>query len=333
MNYIGRNLIFLLLVIGLTGCKPDEPKIPTNPVSSPPVEVQQTEVTKPAVQDVAKEQTKAESKDWLAKLTKETNSVEFRLRSQNVWKPVELDMTFSRFDAIQTKSSSTAEVIYLSGSSLGIKENTLLIFDEDPGQKKKQVDRVIVKSGRLTAKTKTELWVFTDSGLIQIKARKKPAQARIEVKAENVKVSVQSGLAEVIYKKENDFVRLQVGENSDTTIKSEHKIFKNEQIDTEKISEIVIASEVVKPLEKAKLEISEPKENELTAKAEYTVKGRVTAPGAKILLNGELLEVATDLTFSKTINLQPGTNLLVFQLVRSDSSIEFVKRNLRYKAE
>lgn len=299
----------------------------------PVIEEKKTQVVEPPVKEEVTVETKVEAKNWLAKLTLETNAVEFRLRNQNVWKPVEVDMTFSRFDAIQTKNSSAAEVIYLSGSSLDIKENTLLIFDEDPGQKKKQVDRVIVKSGRLTAKTKTELWVFTDAGLIQIKARKKPAQARIEVKAENVKVSVQSGLAEVVYKKDKDFVRQQVGENSDATIKSDHKIFNGQQVDSEKLTEIVAANEQIKLLVKANLEIQQPSENELTVKAEYIVKGRVTAPGAKVLLNGQLLEVTTDLTFSKKITLQPGTNLLVFQLVRSDSSIEFIKRNLRHKAE
>lgn len=327
MNCLVRKLIFLLLFICFTGCKPE--------ITPPPsvIEEKKTLVVEPSVKEEAKVETKVEAKNWLAKLTLETNVVEFRLRNQNVWKPVEFDMTFSRFDAIQTKNSSSAEVIYLSGSSLDIKENTLLIFDEDPGQKKKQVDRVIVKSGRLTAKTKTELWVFTDAGLIQIKARKKSAQARIEVKAENVKVSVQSGLAEVVYKKGNDFVRQQVGEKSEATIKSEHKIFNGQQVDLEKLSEIVAANEQVKILVNANLEIQQPSENELTAQAEYIVKGRVTAPGAKVLLNGQLLEVANDLTFSKKITLQPGTNLLVFQLVRSDSSIEFIKRNLRHKAE
>lgn len=331
MNSLERKLIFLLLLIGFAGCKPNEPKNSVTEVAPPPVEEKQ--IQNQVVEAPVKEETKEIVKDWLAKLTLETNDVEFRMRNQNVWKSAELDMTFSRFDAIQTKNSSTAEVIYLSGSSLDIKENTLLIFDEDPGQKKKKIDRVIVKSGHLIAKTKTELWVFTDAGLVQIKARKKPAQARIEVKAENVKVSVQSGLAEVVYKKEKDFVRLQVGEKSEATITSGHKIFNGQQVDAEKLTEIVAANEQVKLLVNAKLEILEPTENELTAKAEYTVKGKITAPGAKVLLNGQLIEVATDLTFSKQISLQPGTNLLVFQLVRSDSSIEFIKRNLRYKAE
>lgn len=331
MNYLGRKLIFLLLFIGFVGCKPNEPKNTISPVLPSPVEEKQiqNQVVEAPVKAVAQEQIK----DWLAKLTLETNDVKFRMRNQNVWKSAELDMTFSRFDAIQTKNSSTAEVVYLSGSLLDIKENTLLIFDEDPGQKKKQIDRVIVKSGQLIAKTKTELWVFTDAGLIQIKGKKKPAQARIEVKAENVKVSVQSGLAEVVYKKEKDFVRLQVSEKSEATITSAHKIFDGQQIDSEKLTEIVAANEQTKLLVNAKLEILEPAENELTAKAEYTVKGRITAPGAKVLLDGQLLEIANDLTFNKKITLQPGTNLLVFQLVRSDSTIEFVKRNLRYKAQ
>lgn len=279
-------------------------------------------------------------KDWLAKLLKQTNQVEYRQRNQNIWNQAEGELSFMKYDALQTKNSAMAEVVYRSGSTLDVRENTLIIFDEDPGKKKKAEDRVIIKSGQLTGRTKTELWIFTDAGLVQIKAKKgqvivaKTAEAKVVVKNDRtVNIKVKAGTAEVIYKKDNEYTRLAVAENSDVSIKPSTELTSGVQVNADKVNELVTAQTNVAAVGQAELAIDFPADNALVQDSEIEVRGRLTGAGAKLLINGQLAEVSDASTFSKKINLQPGTNLIVFQLVRSDASVKFVKRSVRYQAK
>lgn len=323
MKSHSKTALFFVLLFTFAGCK-NEPAPPPPVVSVPTIS--QTAAVSQVQKSSEPAKTAPVATNWLAKLTQQSNQVEYRERAQNIWKPAEIDLTFLKFDALQTKGSSTAEVVYLSGSTLDVKENTLIIFDEDPGQKKKTEDRVIIKSGQLTGKTKTELWVFTDAGLVQIKAKKKVAEARVVVKKDNaVDIKVKSGTAQVVYKKSGEFTRLEVNENADATIKASSEILKPD--------ELVAAQATAKAPTQANLEVEFPADNALVKESEIEVRGRVTGAGAKLLINGELVQVDDSLNFSKKINLQPGTNLLVFQLIRSDSSVKFVKRSVRYQAQ
>lgn len=325
MKSLSKSAFFSVLFLTFAGCQRELP--PPSVVAIQPAS--QTAVVS-AVQNVEPAKTKPVTTNWLAKLAQQSNQVEYRERSQNIWKAAGVDLTFLKYDALQTKSSSTAEVIYLSGSSLEVKENTLIIFDEDPGQKKKAEDRVIIKTGQLTGKTKTELWVFTDAGLVQIKAKKnsKPAEARIIAKKDNaVDIKVKSGTAQVVYKKSGEFTRLEVKENTDATIKPD-----SEKLNTEELVAAQATATATAPVQ-ANLEIEFPADNALLKESEIEVRGQITGPGAKLLINGELAQIGDSLGFSKKITLQPGTNLLVFQLIRSDSSVKFIKRSVRYQAQ
>lgn len=323
MKSLSKSAFFSVLFLTFASCQRELPP-PSVVVIQP---ASQTAVVS-AVQNVEPAKTKPITTNWLAKLAQQSNQVEYRERSQNIWKAAGVDLTFLKYDALQTKSSSTAEVIYLSGSSLDVKENTLIIFDEDPGQKKKVEDRVIIKAGQLTGKTKTELWVFTDAGLVQIKAKKnsEPAEARIIAKKDNaVDIKVKSGTAQVVYKKSGEFTRLEVKENTDATIRPD-----SEKLNTE---ELVAAQATATAPVQANLEIEFPADNALLKESEIEVRGKITSAGAKLLINGELAQIGDSLSFSKKITLQPGTNLLVFQLIRSDSSVKFIKRSVRYQAQ
>lgn len=57
-----------------------------------------------------------------------------------------------------------------------------------------------------------------------------------------------------------------------------------------------------------------PNETEVSEK-QITVRGHVTEPGAKISINGASTEIGGDLSFEKTVNLDPGSNQIVFQLI------------------
>lgn len=345
-NVLLRVLLIQLFLI-FVGCQKEQPtKAPTPVVVSaatPAITssmVSTTNVTSEAVQVARPKPAAAVERDWLAQLIKKTNQVEYRERNQNIWNQAEGELSFMKYDALQTKNSATAEVIYQSGSTLDVRENTLIIFDEDPGKKKKTEDRVIIKSGQLTGRTKTELWVFTDAGLVQIKAKKgqaaaaKTAEAKVVVKNDRaVNIKVKNGTAEVIYKKDNEYTRLAIAENSDISIKASTELTSGVQVNAEKVNELVAAQTKVVAAAQAELTIDFPADNALVQDSEIEVRGRLTGAGAKLLINGQLAEVSEASTFTKKIGLQPGTNLIVFQLVRSDASVKFVKRSVRYQVK
>ncbi|AZZ35291.1 hypothetical protein CIK05_00220 [Bdellovibrio sp. qaytius] len=333
MKYTLKNLIVLsfFIFVGCQKAQQEKTEVPvvavseTAKVSIDTTTASSTAVTSPAVE-----------KNWLAKLLQQTNQVEFRKRNQNVWNQAEQSLAFLRYDALQTKNSSTAEVIYQSGSTLDVKENTLIIFDEDPGQKKKAEDRIIIKSGQLTGKTKTELWVFTDSGLIQIKAKKgaasKLAEAHIIVKKDRaITVKVNQGTAEIVYKKENEFTRVAVAEKADINLKPSTEVTSGLQVNEDKIQELANAQIKTVATAQADLSIESPADNALVNDEEIEIRGRLTGAGAKLLINGQLAEISDGGIFTKKIKLQAGTNLVVFQIVRSDGTVKFVKRNVRYQ--
>lgn len=340
-------LIQLLLIFN--GCQKDQPakveiplvvSAPATTEIAPTTTSATTATTSETTPVVATPKTVAAEKDWLAKLSKQTNQVEYRQRNQNIWNQAEGELSFMKYDALQTKNSATAEVVYQSGSTLDVKENTLIIFDEDPGKKKKAEDRVIIKAGQLTGRTKTELWVFTDAGLVQIKTKKgqanvtKTAEAKVVVKNDRaVNIQVKNGTAEVIYKKDNEYARLAVNENADVSIKPSTELTSGVQVNADKVNELVTAQIKVAAIAQAELAIDFPADNALVQDAEIDVRGRLTGAGAKLLINGQLVEISESSTFSKKISLQAGTNLIVFQLVRSDSSVKFVKRSVRYQAK
>jgi hypothetical protein len=274
--------------------------------------------------------------NWLAKLETSVNRVEFRQRNESIWKPAELGMVFVRFDALQTQNQSTAKVIYQSGSGLDVKDNTLIIFDHDPGTKKKAEDRVIIKNGELVGSTKTELWIFTNAGLVQIKPEKqKTAKAKVSIaKNDKLAVKVDSGSADVVFKgKEEKYEKIRVAEKSDVEIVSSVKLLDSSSaVSAPKLEEIASASEKVTKVTRAELKVDEPVDGAITSETEITAKGSLSDIGAKLLINGQLVEFQDNLSFSKKIVLQPGSNLIVFQLVRSDASVQFMRKTVRLQA-
>ncbi len=274
--------------------------------------------------------------DWLAKLDSIQNRVEFRQRNESIWKPPELGMFFVRFDALQTQNQSSAKIVYQSGSNLDVGNNTLLIFDHDPGKKKKHEDRVIVKNGELIGTTKTELWVFTNAGLVQIKpeAKSKVAKAKISVQDDQkIKVKVDTGTADVVFKGKDDFEKIHVAPKSDVEITSSVKLIDtNNTVATAKIEAITAAVEKPMKFVKAELSVEQPVDGAVTTDTEIEAKGRLSAAGGKLLINGELTELKDDFSFIKKIKLQPGSNLIVFQVVRSDASVQFMRKTIRLQA-
>ena len=278
--------------------------------------------------------------NWLAQLMKISSSVDYRLREESLWRPASKGIYFERFDGLQTQKNSNAEVQYKSGTQLDLRENTLVIFDKDPGlTKKTKHDRVIVKSGELAGSTTTELWVFTKSGLVQIKSnsKQKKAVAQISLKKENkLKLNLNSGSAQIIYpNKENKYEKISVTQNTEVEIPIISENQKTINFANEKESEVMVenltkADAEIKAATQAELIIEFPQDDFNTDQNQIELKGKLTALGAKILINGELTEANSDLSFTKKINLNEGTNIVVMQLLRSNSTSQFYRKTIKY---
>lgn len=316
--------------IGVSGAVAESPKTEETFVA-PAISEKTTQILEPKAEKPA-------ITNWLAKLDSMQNRVEFRQRNESIWKPTEIGMIFARFDALQTQNQASAKVVYQSGSNLDVKDNTLLIFDHDPGKKKKSEDRVIVKNGELIGSTKTELWVFTNAGLVQIKpeAKTKIAKAKVSIQSdEKIQVKVDTGTADVVFKPKDNapFEKIHVAPKSDVEITSAVKLVDTtNSVSAVKLEEIAVAAEKVVKLTKAELIVEYPVDGAISSEAELTAKGRLTAAGGKLLINGEFVELREDFSFSKKITLQPGSNLIVFQVVRSDASVQFMRKSVRLQA-
>lgn len=265
----------------------------------------------------------------LAVLKKLTNRADMRPREKTVWQAANVGAGFFKHDALQTHETANANIRYESGSQLDLKQNTLIIFDKDPGLNNQAADRVLLKNGELVGATKKELWVFTNAGLVQIKAVKKNQQAQAVLKVgeeKKLKVTVNQGMAELILKKsEKEFQKFSLAEKSDFEFKPPVTL----NVATDNVDVLAKAAVEVKKTTSAELMIETPADDAVTTQEDFEVRGRMTEMGAKLLINGELAATADDLSFKKTLRLTDGANLVVFQLVRSDASVKFYRKNIR----
>lgn len=325
-----KTIVLLFVFCSCTEHKKPElppPEVIPLPAVAPPVEVE----TAPPVAEVAP----VAKLQGLAVLKKLKNRADMRLRDESVWQTAVSGSDFFRHDALQTHEVATAMIQYKSGSSLELKEKTLIIFDKDPGLTDRTSDRVLLKSGELIGTTKKELWVFTNAGLVLIKSRKNiPAQATLRINKERkLKVVVESGSADLILKKnDKSFQKFTLAEKADFefTATVDFNVATDKSIEENNIGIIAKASGDIKNSTLAELVIDAPLDNASSTDEKYLVKGRLTELGAKLLVNGEPAEIANDLTFSKSILLTAGTNLVVFQLVRSDASVKFYRKTIRF---
>lgn len=336
-----------------SGCTPDQKtNPPTEHRTEPPSEPQHNNLNEKVESPSPDKKTQVELQaklksdpkvNWLAQLKERKKDVDYRLHNESIWKKAPIDHTFDRFDAVQTQNASNAKILYQSGSQLDVNENTLLIFDHDPGlpnQKSpdKKEDRIIIKNGELTGATKTELWVFTNAGLVQIKAptgKKTTARAKISIPdGKKLNVQLSSGSADLIYVKNNNFAKLKIGPNSDVQIMNEKSIFSTESIpDESKLKALVQAAAQIKTSTKTALIIDSPKDGATTETKTFEIKGHLTDFGGKLIINGAIITILDDLTFTKKIELSEGANLIVFQLIRSDGSVEFLRRSLKLNTQ
>ena len=185
----------------------------------------------------------------------------------------------------------------------------------------------MIKNGELLGTTKSELWVFTDAGIVQLKAdknSKKSAEARVAIQPDQkLKVSVQTGQADLIFSQNEKIEKIQISALHNVEL-SVPKIILNEK----KLQELAAAVTQLKTTVKSELIIENPKTDTTVNETSFEVKGHLSAIGAQLLINGELMNLSEELQFTKKLQLNEGTNLVVFQLIRSDASTQFIRKTI-----
>ncbi len=191
----------------------------------------------------------------------------------------------------------------------------------------------MVKTGELTGTTVTELWVFTNAGLVQVKPTKLQKSAKIRLSFRNndqLNVKVESGTADLVYRTpEKQFKKINISANNEINYKAPSLVAPDSSL----VNSLNTAAQEVTQITKTELSVDQPTDNLSVNAPEFEVTGKLSNIGAKLLINGDIVEMEADLSFKKKIQLTDGVNLIVFQLVRSDSSVQFVRRTLRYKKE
>mgnify|MGYP001559079134 CR=1 FL=1 len=335
MSILTKQIIFKTSLVLLLLCSCTEEKKAEPAFEKPKPTAADTTLNEktPSVEEV--QIVPQEKLSGLANLTKLKNRADMRGHDQSVWQTAVVGTSFFKHDALQTHENANAQVNYQSGSVLKLKENTLVIFDKDPGQAELANDRVLLKNGELSGSTKKELWIFTNAGLVQIKSLKKnqKAQATLSINPQKkLKLVVNQGTADIIVKKNNtEFQKFSVAEKADFEFKAKvgFNLTDEKTISSDNIGVLSQASTRIKNATQAELIIEAPIDNATSSDEIFEVKGHLTELGAKLIINGEITDIEDDLSFKKKLNLSNGINLVVFQLVRSDSSVKFYRRNVR----
>ena len=332
-----KLLTAIALGFWIFGCpqKPDVQTQELNPILGAKEVVLEKKIETQQTQQVDETQIKKSTvndQNWIAMLKSSTNRVDFKSKSDGTWQAVTSDMNFYKFDSVQTQQQSTALVRYQSKSELDVKEKTLLVFDEDPGAKKKKVDRVILKAGDLLGKTNSELWILTDSGLVQISADKlKPGKARVQIKNDQFKIVVDQGTALVTIKnKNNEIQKIAVTQNNSVNLDTKKQLLPivNDNYADQTFDSVVNQAMAIEKPTEQKVDLDNVSETEFTKKTVYQLSGQLSAVGAKLLVNGEIVQVGPDLKFLKDVKLTKGSNLIVLQVIRSDSTTQFIRKKV-----
>jgi hypothetical protein len=117
-----------------------------------------------------------------ANLLNYKNFVSFRRSQELAWSEIKSLLAFYQQDAIHTAASSEAVIRYSSGSEVVMKENTYLIIGESGGGKdQSNIDRAVMREGKIEGQTSNEMWILTSSALVKLKAKEQSRKAKIKI--------------------------------------------------------------------------------------------------------------------------------------------------------
>ena len=105
--------------------------------------------------------------------------VTFRRQSEVAWEEAMEQLPLFRFDAVRTHSKANAKITFTNGSTIDLNADSLLIINSsEPVASAVSIDKVLVRKGKLTAKTQKDLWVLTSAALYRFWPTKKSKVAQ-----------------------------------------------------------------------------------------------------------------------------------------------------------
>lgn len=270
-----------------------------------------------------------EARSYIAELTRFKPTVNYRRKEELTWQPVEAQLGFARKDALQTQTGASAEVRYNSGSTITLKENTLVVIDDDfHMQGKNKEDRAYLRVGKLEGRAKRELWLLTTAGLVKLKPAEKSsvAVATLSSKADqgHVKLTLQKGQASVISRNPKGNITVQsINISTPVELPVTEKAAAPSSLnpDWEPFLKTARTTKLEVP-KIQRLELLRPADQEVLSSSEVTVEGKLDGTGGKVLINGKLIPVDAEL-FKSSVSLIPGANVISIQLIRDDGTTEF----------
>ncbi len=314
---------------------------PPNPELTSPTPLNQTSATPSPEPSIAADAVKNSSTDreWLAEIKEIKPQVSFRMSQKAIWEDASVDKRLHRYDAVQTQENASARILYQSGSELKVASNSLIVFDQDPGQMKNlrpakvklnkktsTPDRVLLRAGEVKGTTRSELWILSAGGLLKIDAKTQKdsrASATVAVKeGKTLKLTLTAGQGTLI----------STGKNIPLTLNTPVEVAAPLPTWAKTPTSAPAPQAWNPPVgENAQTEVtlSEPADGAQLTTNEVKVSGSLTATsGSKILVNGKIVEISADFKFETTVLLKPGPNVIVVQLITSDGKVKFYRRTV-----
>ena len=272
----------------------------------------------------------------LAQLEQIENKVSYKRGKELLWQDAMLNLPLYRYDWVQTHDGAHAEIGFINGSRISLREKTLVIINPDSKRQKTTQDRAVIRGGAIRGETQRELWILTSAALVKVKADKKNESAVANLVLEegkHLEVKLERGSGMLIQGSGHGNVSgtapetasgkiIQLAVNHPVVIKAP-KVDSNFGEDGSKVQWFEPEA-----APNAQLVLSEPKDHQTVDDSAVFFKGQVTPPGGTVLINGKVISLKEDLSFEVEVPLVDGPNSLVIQLIRGDGSSAFLRRTV-----
>lgn len=264
----------------------------------------------------------------LAVLQRLLPPVIFRRALELSWNDAQMALPLFENDALKTQERAAATIVYQigAGSTLSLRENTHIILSLPGVSDRGDSDRGIVQTGEVTGSTPKELWLMTARALLRLRAKEGQRQGRGTLALSGtgkIKTTLHEGQATLYHTSE----RPREGKFAGTELTLE-KPLEIELNGTGKIEEaaewaaVDLGAVIARQQASVPLDFSAdlPVTNSEINRSQLKIRGKVTALGGKLMLNGKPIPVREDLRFETDMPLSFGANVIVLQLDRPDTT-------------
>lgn len=261
----------------------------------------------------------------IATIEKMVPQVSVRRRQDLVWNEGFFQMPLYLFDTVKTFSQGETIIGMNDSSQLELEKDSWVVLD--PNHLEILPHRPFLRVGKLTAKTRKELWVVTTAALFRLKAKNENEEGVMEVASSPkngvvAKLLLGTGiywpsksLGKYDFDKPQKMVANRVvslrGEMASENFPADES-----EIQWPSTKQVTFSEERLSKTTSEKkftLEFLSPPDFFETADAVVEILGRVNDAEAVVLINGNKIKVSSNLRFSYQVSLNPGANTIVIR--------------------